>query len=144
MALPMMVMGGYSHSEQTTKINLLSRIWTLSFEEINIQYSNHCLSRRQQMMSRAPALSHDLRPLLISFNIIHPVDSTDLNMDGNINLWCWVQDNKFDPDHLFQVNMKFGDTISKLKQAIMPLERIAVSHMKLWKVGELYWFGANA
>jgi len=66
-------------------------------------------------------------------------------MDGNINLWCWVQDTKFTRDALFQVDVKLGDTISKLKQAIMAvcLERIAVPHMKVLKVGEFYWFGAN-
>ena len=59
------------------------------------------------------------------------VDSTDLNMDGNINLRCWVQDNKFDCDVTpLQVEMKFRDTITKLKQAIMPL--CSEGHMNLW------------
>ena len=72
--------------------------------------------------------------------------TNDLNMGDKIKLSCWVQSDEFDKDALLQVHMSSADTISMLKQAIMPLlsEHISMMHMKLWKVGELYWFGAKA
>ena len=45
---------------------------------------------------------------LISVNVVHRWFHADLNMDGNLNLWCWVQ-------------------------AIMPL--CSERHMNLWKGG---------
>ena len=88
-------------------------------------------------MANAVAFSY-----VISFDVVRPVASTfitDLNMCGKIKLRCWVQNHEFDEGTLFQVHIKTEDTISKLKQAIAPLlsERIAVTHMKLWKVGDV-------
>ena len=61
-----------------------------------------------------------------------------------IMLWCWVKNDEFD-EQLLQVHMTSSATISMLKQENMPLlsESIGVTHMKLWQVGILYWFGAK-
>ena len=66
-------------------------------------------------------------------------------MSDKIKLWCWVQNDEFDKDRLLQVQMTSSDTISVLKKAIISLlsENIPLKHMKLWKVGKLYWFGAK-
>jgi predicted transcriptional regulator len=63
-------------------------------------------------------------------------------MCGEIKLWCWVQDDEFDEDHVFEVWIKLSDTIFKLKQEIRrvkpSLEHIDPESLKLWKVRDLY------
>jgi hypothetical protein len=63
-------------------------------------------------------------------------------MSGEIELWCWVQEDEFDEDHVFQVRIKLTDTVFILMQAIRAtgpsLLRIGPEDMQLWKVGELH------